>query len=195
MRGSIYKITNKLNGHSYIGQTIQNVKERFYQHCATKCDKAVLNMAVHKAIQKYGKENFTLEILEEIDSTLLNDKEKYWIEYFDTYKNGYNETLGGQGGAKPFKSLNEQEIINQYNQGKSLRQIGRLFNVDKQTIKGVLIRNKIVLYSTRTYKFSQKDRQQIINDYNSGMSRQDIINKWQMSKGYLSQLINSYRRI
>ena len=195
MRGFIYKITNKLNGHSYIGQTIQNVKERFYQHCAIKCDKAVLNMAIHKAIQKYGKENFTLEILEEIDSTLLNDREKYWIEYFDTYKNGYNETLGGQQGAKPFKSLNEGEIINQYKQGKSLRQIGRLFNIDKQTIKGVLIRNKIVLYSTRTYKFSQKDRQQIINDYNSGMSRQDIINKWQMSKSYLSQLINSYRRI
>ena len=72
MRGFIYKITNTINGKSYIWQTIQNVKERFYQHCATKCSKAVSNMAIHRAIKKYGKSNFTVEVIEEIDENYLN---------------------------------------------------------------------------------------------------------------------------
>ena len=195
MRGFIYKITNKINGKSYIGQTIQDVKERFYQHCATKCNQAVLNMAVHKAINKYGKSNFTIEVIEEVESTNLNDRERYWIRYYDSYNNGYNSTEGGQDGIKLFKNLDTESIVREYKSGKSLREIGRLFNVDKQTIKDLLVRNNINLRTTRTYKLSQKDRGNIIKDLSLGLSRKEIISKWHISKGYLSQLINGYRRI
>ena len=195
MRGFIYKITNNVNGKSYIGQTIQNVKERFYQHCATKCSKAVSNMAIHRAIKKYGKSNFTVEVIEEIDSTNLNDRERYWIRYYDSYNNGYNSTEGGQDGIKLFKNLDTESIVREYKSGKSLREIGRLFNVDKQTIKDLLVRNNINLRTTRTYKLSQKDREDIIKDLSLGLSRKEIISKWHISKGYLSQLINGYRRI
>ena len=195
MRGFIYKITNKVNGKSYIGQTIQNVKERFYQHCATKCSKAVSNMAIHRAIKKYGKSNFTVEVIEEIDSANLNDRERYWIRYYDSYNNGYNSTEGGQDGIKLFKNLDTESIVREYKSGKSLREIGRLFNVDKQTIKDLLVRNNINLRTTRTYKLSQKDREDIIKDLSLGLSRKEIISKWHISKGYLSQLINGYRRI
>ena len=85
MRGFIYKITNNVNGKVYIGQTIQTIKERFYQHCATKCSDSVLNMAIHKAIKKYGKSNFTIEVIEEVDKDSLNDREKFWIEYYNSY--------------------------------------------------------------------------------------------------------------
>ena len=195
MRGFIYKITNKINGKSYIGQTIQNVKERFYQHCATKCSQAILNMVIHKAINKYGKSNFTIEVIEEVESTNLNDRERYWIRYYDSYNNGYNSTEGGQDGIKLFKNLDTESIIREYKSGKSLREIGRLFNVDKQTIKDLLVRNNINLRTTRTYKLSQKDREDIIRDLSLGLSRKEIISKWHISKGYLSQLINGYRRI
>ena len=195
MRGFIYKITNKVNGKSYIGQTIQNVKERFYQHCATKCSQAILNMVIHKAINKYGKSNFTIEVIEEVESTNLNDREKYWIRYYDSYNNGYNSTEGGQDGIKLFKNLDTESIVREYKSGKSLREIGRLFNVDKQTIKDLLVRNNINLRTTRTYKLSQKDREDIIKDLSLGLSRKEIISKWHISKGYLSQLINGYRRI
>ena len=195
MRGFIYKITNKVNGKSYIGQTIQNVKERFYQHCATKCSQAVLNMVIHKAINKYGKSNFTIEVIEEVESTNLNDRERYWIKYYDSYNNGYNSTEGGQDGIKLFKNLDTESIVREYKSGKSLREIGRLFNVDKQTIKDLLVRNNISLRTTRTYKFSQKDKEDIIKDLSLGLSRKEIISKWNISKGYLSQLINGYHRI
>ena len=195
MRGFIYKITNKVNGKSYIGQTIQNVKERFYQHCATKCSQAILNMVIHKAINKYGKSNFTIEVIEEVESTNLNDRERYWIRYYDSYNNGYNSTEGGQDGIKLFKNLDTESIVREYKSGKSLREIGRLFNVDKQTIKDLLVRNNINLRTTRTYKLSQKDREDIIKDLSLGLSRKEIISKWHISKGYLSQLINGYRRI
>ena len=195
MRGFIYKITNTINGKSYIGQTIQNVKERFYQHCATKCSQAVLNMVIHKAITKYGKSNFTIEVIEEVESANLNDRERYWIRYYNSYNNGYNSTEGGQDGIKLFKNLDTESIVREYKSGKSLREIGRLFNVDKQTIKDLLVRNNISLRTTRTYKFSQKDKEDIIKDLSLGLSRKEIISKWNISKGYLSQLINGYHRI
>ena len=195
MRGFIYKITNTINGKSYIGQTIQNVKERFYQHCATKCSKAVSNMAIHRAIKKYGKSNFTVEVIEEIDSANLNDRERYWIKYYNSYNNGYNSTKGGQDGCKSFKDLDVESIIKEYNTGKSLRTLGTIFKVDKQTIKDLLVRNNINLRTTKTYKLSQKDREDIIKDLSLGLSRKEIISKWHISKAYLSQLINGYRRI
>ena len=195
MRGFIYKITNTINGKSYIGQTIQNVKERFYQHCATKCSKAVSNMAIHRAIKKYGKSNFTVEVIEEIDSANLNDRERYWIKYYNSYNNGYNSTKGGQDGCKPFKDLDVESIIKEYNTGKSLRTLGTIFKVDKQTIKDLLIRHNVELRTTRTYKLSQKDRDKVLEAFASGLSRKEIMIKWNISKSYLSQLINGYRRI
>ena len=195
MRGFIYKITNTINGKSYIGQIIQNVKERFYQHCATKCSKAVSNMAIHRAIKKYGKSNFTVEVIEEINSANLNDRERYWIKYYNSYNNGYNSTKGGQDGCKPFKDLDVETIIKEYNTGKSLRTLGTIFKVDKQTIKDLLIRHNVELRTTRTYKLSQKDRDKVLEDFASGLSRKEIMIKWNISKSYLSQLINGYRRI
>lgn len=195
MRGFIYKITNTINSKSYIGQTIQNVKERFYQHCATKCSKAVSNMAIHRAIKKYGKSNFTVEVIEEIDSANLNDRERYWIKYYNSYNNGYNSTKGGQDGCKSFKDLDVESIIKEYSTGKSLRTLGTIFKVDKQTIKDLLIRHNVELRTTRTYKLSQKDRDKVLEDFASGLSRKEIMIKWNISKSYLSQLINGYRRI
>ena len=195
MNGFIYKITNKLNNKVYIGQTIQKPIERFYQHCAKKCDKYILNMVIHKAIFKYGKDNFTFEVIEEVPKQQLNEREEYWIKYYNSYTDGYNSTKGGQKGNKSFKNIDSKVVIEQYQQGKSLRTIGKMFNVDKATVKSILIRNNIKLRTTRTYKLSQEDRANIISDFKQGLSRNTVVSKWNISKSYLSQLINSQRRI
>ena len=85
----IYKITKKDKGKSYIGQS-NNIERRFKEH-QYKTD-----IPVELAIQKYGIDAFTYEIIEECSLEELDEKEKYWIAYYNTYKGfGYNCSEGG----------------------------------------------------------------------------------------------------
>lgn len=197
MTGHIYKITNLINGKIYIGQTIQSIRDRWYRHVGNSkwLSQDENNMAIKRAIRKYGKNNFSLELIETCRREDLNDKEKYWIQYYDSYTNGYNSTLGGQGGFKSFKNTNEEclEIINHYCNGLSLRQIGVIYNIDKSTVKGILIRHNIKLRTRKSYKFTEFQIIDILKEYHKGVSRNEIINKYGISKSYLSQLITGRR--
>lgn len=97
----IYKITNILNGHSYIGQSIC-IEKRITTHfwAAYKENLPSYNNYLYQVIRKYGKENFKWEILEtmeEVDKSKLNKLEKRYIEKYNTYLDGYNMTSGGEG--------------------------------------------------------------------------------------------------
>lgn len=84
----IYKTTNLLNGKIYIGKDTKNSESYLGSG-------KILKMA----ISKYGKENFKKEILEIVDnSEKLDSREIYWIDFYDSIKNGYNLTRGGTGG-------------------------------------------------------------------------------------------------
>ena len=88
----IYKITNKLNGKVYIGQSI-DIDTRWRQHINAKDD-----FAIHRAIQKYGKENFKFEVLLECPVDMLNVWERDMIALYDCISpKGYNLTEGGEG--------------------------------------------------------------------------------------------------
>lgn len=198
MKGIIYKVTNKINKKIYIGQTIQSLKDRWYRHCAKKSlSEAEMNMHIKRAILKHGKENFIIETLEECDSKLLNEREKFYIDYFDSYYNGYNSTKGGQRGMKPLQTSEkiQKEVIELYKSGLSLRAIGRKYNIDKTTVKGILKTYNVSLRTSRTYKLSQEDRGEIITKINVGISRKEIMEEYHISKSYLSQLITGHRRI
>ena len=55
---------------------------------------------LYQSIRKYGLDNFIFEIIEELeDYSIAAEREKYWIQYYNSYKNGYNESLGGDGGS------------------------------------------------------------------------------------------------
>ena len=88
----IYKITNIQNNKVYIGQTIRPIKDRFHRHINDAMNN-ILNTHFARAIRKYGKDSF---IIEEIDTAQtqkeLNEKEQYWIKYYNSVKEGYNET-------------------------------------------------------------------------------------------------------
>ena len=110
----IYKITNNLNGHAYIGQSI-HIEHRWQEHKTQYNWERESNKPLYLAFQKYGIENFTFEVLEECESNELSIKEKEWIEHYDTYKNGYNQTCGGEdnyGENHPRHKLSEQDVIN-----------------------------------------------------------------------------------
>lgn len=92
----IYKITNKINGKCYIGQSI-NVRKRWESHkVAMSCTKRDdYEYPLYQDMRKYGIENFSFEIIEECAEEELNKKEIYYIELFDAFENGYNQTEGG----------------------------------------------------------------------------------------------------
>ena len=94
----IYKITNLINGKVYIGQSInieKRIKEHFYK---AKCfGETSYNSALHQAIRKYGEENFSWEILEECSIDEIDDKERFYIEQYNSITpDGYNISEGGQ---------------------------------------------------------------------------------------------------
>ena len=93
----IYKITNSVNGKSYIGQTQNTIEERWKEHIKDSKKKMVQHRPLYSAINKYGIENFSIEQIEECPEEILFQREIYWIEYYHTYSNGYNATLGGEG--------------------------------------------------------------------------------------------------
>lgn len=93
MIGYIYKITNNINGKIYIGKRKKS-----------KFDESYWGSGKHikNSINKYGKENFTREVIEWCPTEEeLNNREKFWIEYFDSLNPeiGYNLVSGGLGGS------------------------------------------------------------------------------------------------
>lgn len=97
----IYKCTNTINGKIYIGYTKKSLQKRIIEHrCSAKNGS---DYFLHKAIRKYGEENFLWEvILESKDQEfILNQMESHFIEKYNCFCEsgyGYNMTHGGQGG-------------------------------------------------------------------------------------------------
>ena len=107
----IYKITNVKNNKIYVGQS-NDIYRRFYEH-QTKGESS--RIPVDVAIQKYGKDSFIYEVLEECDITELNQKETFWIRKLNAIKDGYNCSEGGEqqsiGENNGRSKLTEQDII------------------------------------------------------------------------------------
>lgn len=119
----IYKYQNKINGHVYIGQSI-DITQRQYNHKSSafnqkSCD---YNSQFHQAIRKYGLENFDFEIIaeltpEEYTRQTLNQLEIFFIKYYDSFHNGYNASEGGDkinnahlGESNGRAKLNEEDV-------------------------------------------------------------------------------------
>ena len=99
--GYIYKIENLLNHKIYIGQTTkERATDRFSQHryLARHPERETSISYLHRAMSKYGVDNFSFEVIEEVENSLLNEREQYWIKEKNSLTpNGYNMTKGGEG--------------------------------------------------------------------------------------------------
>lgn len=95
--GDIYMIFNNFNDKVYIGKAKNGAEDRWKDHIGYDLQN---NQYIHRAMRKYGVENFQYKILESnIFEERLNEREKYWIAYYQSQvPNGYNETSGGDGG-------------------------------------------------------------------------------------------------
>lgn len=107
----IYKIINIQNNKVYIGQTIRPIEQRFHRHLSDALNN-ILDTHFARAIRKYGKDSF---IIEEIDNAQtqdeLNQKEQYWIRYYNSVEDGYNETDAvSKCGGNTYQSKTEEEM-------------------------------------------------------------------------------------
>lgn len=136
----IYKITNTITKKVYIGLS-NNIEQRWKAHkkrYKLKSDKEY-EKYLYRSFRKYGLEAFTFEIIEECPPEELSNREIYWISYYDSYANGYNETPGGEiicvGGEKhPNHKLTEEDvkIIRNYYKNKARRK--DIYNLYKNRI-------------------------------------------------------------
>ena len=93
--GFIYCISNYINSKKYIGQTHYSIQKRWQEHKYDSSSNKCANRPLYNAIKKYGIDNFYIEQIEEVSDEKLNEREIYWIEYYDSFNNGYNATKGG----------------------------------------------------------------------------------------------------
>lgn len=94
----IYKITNTINNKCYIGLTSRDFSVRLKEHL-TLSNRNTCNTKFHLALRKYSIDLFSIEILEYDIATITeaNSREIFYIDKFDSYRNGYNMTKGGFG--------------------------------------------------------------------------------------------------
>ncbi len=141
--GYIYKITSP-SGKVYIGQT-RDISRRKSKYKRLDCKQ---QPKIFNSIEKYSWELHKFEVVEEVESSFLNEREKYWIEYFDSLENGLNCTGGGDS-----KKISPETIekIRQSKLGKPSPNKGKsMSDEQKKKISKSMIGNK-------NNRFNKKD--------------------------------------
>lgn len=134
----IYKITNKINNHCYIGQS-KNIEERWKHHRNFPLKNS--KYPLYLAFVKYGIDNFSFEVLEECSIDELDDKEIKYINQYDSYNNGYNQTKGGSGSNGNIIKVSNDELYEIYdlllNTNISQKEIAIRFNIGEDTVSEI----------------------------------------------------------
>ena len=136
---SIYKITNLINNKVYIGQTQQNYLDRFIQH-KSHARRYHSDHKLARAFRKYGDENFKIEEIEKCEYAKLDEREIYWIDYYNSTndKYGYNILLGGQQQKRIAIPDNVDEIIKYYYNCHNQLQTQKYFSISNYKLKQFL---------------------------------------------------------
>ena len=130
----IYKITNKVNGKIYIGQSI-HIEKRWQEHCQPSNNKSL----IAKAIKKYGKENFLFEVVEQCIEEELLKKEEYYIKLYNSVvPNGYNQEMFSKSKSIIFFDYDKDTFLNIVediqNTDISFKEIASKYNLDVSMI-------------------------------------------------------------
>lgn len=178
--GFIYKITNKINNKIYIGQTRFTIQQRFKQHIYEAKNQKD-NFPLHLAIYKYGIQNFQIEKIEQVQDSLLNEREIYWIKTLNSYikdGNGYNCTLGGEGNS----IINTTKVFNLWDNGLSIQEICNELNHDRSSIRKIL----------QSYKNYSIQESNLRGDKIQSKNRFKQIKQYSLQGKYLNTFYNMY---
>lgn len=166
----IYKVTNLINGKVYIGQS-DNIEFRWKTH-RNHSQKKYGNdydCLFYRAIRKYGLNNFKFEVIEECQKNQLNEKEMYWIKFYNSFIgfvncNGYNMTRGGQTSSFSILKYEQVKEIQKLllTTRTSQQKIGEQFGVTQTTIsqinQGLIWREEDLNYPLREKAWKEEDK-------------------------------------
>lgn len=133
----IYEITNNINNKSYIGKTESTIEKRFTEHCREAFREQCQKRPLYSAMRKYGVEHFSIKLLEETAEP--ENREMYWIAKKQTYRYGYNATLGGDGR----RYVNQNEVIELYGKLKNQKLVAAQLSITSDTVGKILHANGI----------------------------------------------------
>lgn len=185
--GRIYIIRNTVNDKVYIGQTHVSIKLRFQNHLSAA--RRGLDYVIGKAIRKYGEDKFYVELLEECLVEELNEREIYWISFFNSTNNsfGYNMSIGGHV-VRITKELDENFILKEFDSGKSAMVLAKELHVHPYRIVDILKKNSRV-YGIEKQRTSKKEESYIIGKYLEGYSTMDICRKLNKNKSVVRRIL------
>ena len=93
--GGIYKITNLDTQRAYIGRST-DIKKRLTEHVKGAFNiSTIADQEIHRVMGREGVDKFSFEVLEKVEKEKLNEREKYWIDFYQTQSYGYNQNKGG----------------------------------------------------------------------------------------------------
>lgn len=136
MKGNLYLITNKINDKVYVGKTYHSIEERFKQHIRESRKDRSIGRDLYDAMRYFGVENFQIQLLGVFEEGILEEKEIEYIEKYDSYKNGYNQTLGGDG--KRYIDHTDAEIISLYKEYGTIGRVHAITKYSEGTIRKIL---------------------------------------------------------
>lgn len=185
--GRIYIIRNTINSKVYIGQTKVSLKLRFQNHLSAARNGK--DYVIGKAIRKYGEENFYIELLEECTIEELNERERYWISYFNSTNNkfGYNISIGGNV-IRTTKELDSNLIINMFNSGIPAYKIAKILHTGVPNITNLLKESNII-YGLGLQKTDKLEESMIVDLYLDGYSTIDIGRKFNKNKSTIRRIL------
>jgi hypothetical protein len=152
MTGYIYKISTHKTDLVYIGQTRRTLEERFREHiiCFERGDDTKL----YNAFKKYGIKSFHIEEIESCDTNDLDEREKYWISYFDSYNNGLNSTIGGASRPR----FNHEEIAKRLRQCPYPASVSKEFDCCPDIVRQIAQKEKIPVKNAGNETFLKNAR-------------------------------------
>ena len=132
----IYLIKNLVNDKKYVGKS-SNIMTRWVHHKTDLRYNCHHNRHLQFAWNKYGEENFEFSVIEECSIDDLNSKESYWINFYDSYNNGYNMDKGGDGTYGYKHTKEEIDKMRRIQNPNIVLQFDEDFNFIKRWIGGV----------------------------------------------------------
>lgn len=155
----IYKIINTVNNKVYIGKTERAVSIRFKEHCraSQRYDEDLGKRPLYSAMKKYGVDKFIVEEIEETDCP--EERERYWIEYYGSFKTGYNATSGGDGR----KYLDYDVLIETYKQTLSIKETAEICGCDERYLSEILKSHNVQIRTQQEY--FQQVKGKLVNQY------------------------------